>query len=50
LVLAEHLNKFSKEKLIDWICEFIEVIEKDLSYIKLNVISQARITATHFMS
>ena len=29
-------------------CEFIDIIEKDLSEIKLNIIWQTRVAATYF--
>ena len=32
------MEKYEKSKIIDWFAEFVEVIEKDLSEIKLNII------------
>lgn len=38
LILSEHLEKFKKKDLIQYIIDFVGNVEKDLSDIKLNII------------
>lgn len=45
-----HLEKFSKDLIINFIVDYITTIDKDLSEIKLNIISQTRIAATCFLN
>ncbi|KAL4495455.1 hypothetical protein ABPG73_022500 [Tetrahymena malaccensis] len=48
LITNEHLEKFQKKELIQYIIDFVGNVEKDLSDIKLNIISQARKSATFY--
>jgi actin related protein 2/3 complex subunit 4 len=45
-----HLEKFSKEGLINFIVDYVQTIDKDLSEIKLNIISQSRVAATCYLN
>lgn len=48
LITNEHLEKYKKKELIEFIVGFIGNVEKDLSDIKLNIIQQARKSITFF--
>ncbi|KAL4496399.1 hypothetical protein ABPG72_014629 [Tetrahymena utriculariae] len=48
LITNEHLEKYQKKELIQYIIDFVGNVEKDLSDIKLNIISQARKSATFY--
>ena len=49
LVTHAHLEKMWKEKLIDFIIDFMEDIDKEISAMKLAVNARARLVATEFM-
>jgi hypothetical protein len=49
LVTHAHLEKMWKDKLIDFIIDFMEDIDKEISAMKLAVNARARIVATEFM-
>ncbi|NDW60154.1 hypothetical protein G0P98_27245, partial [Yangia sp. PrR004] len=49
LVMDSHLEKYSVQGIINFIIEYVENIDKDLSDIKLNINTQARITASCFV-
>lgn len=48
LITDEHLMKFKKEELINFILEFIQGIEKEINDMKLAIINQSRIAAAFF--
>jgi actin related protein 2/3 complex subunit 4 len=48
LVTDEHLVKFKKEELINFILEFIGGIDKEINDMKLAIINQSRIAAAFF--
>jgi len=50
LITSEHLEKFDKEKIVEFIIHFVSLIEKDLSEIKLNLIAQTRMSATYMIN
>ena len=49
LVTHAHLEKMWKEKLVDFIIQFMEDIDKEISAMKLAVNARARLIATEFM-
>lgn len=49
LVTNEILEKFSSNFIIELILSLVGTLEKDLLEIKLNIITQCRISATYFM-
>ena len=49
LVTHAHLEKMWKEKLIDFIIDFMEDIDKEISAMKLAVNARSRLVATEFM-
>lgn len=49
LVTHAHLERMWKEKLIDFVIQFMEDIDKEISAMKLAVNARARIVATEFM-
>lgn len=48
LITDEHLMKFKKEELINFILEFIQGIDKEINDMKLAIINQSRIAAAFF--
>ena len=48
LVTDEHLIKFKKEEIINFILEFIQGIDKEINDMKLAIINQSRIAAAYF--
>ena len=48
LVTDEHLAKFKKEELVNFILEFIQGIDKEINDMKLAIINQTRIAAAFF--
>lgn len=49
-ITAEHLERFDKNLLIDFILEFLETMEADISEMKLNVNTQTRVAASYFVN
>ena len=49
LVTHAHLERMWKEKLVDFIIQFMEDIDKEISAMKLAVNARARLIATEFM-
>jgi len=49
LVTHSHLEKMWKDKLVDFVIDFMEDIDKEISAMKLAVNARARIVATEFM-
>ena len=49
LITNDHLEKFNKKLLIDWILYFVESITKEINDIRLDLNTQARIAATYFV-
>ena len=48
LITEEHLEKYRKEELINFMLEFIQGIDKEISEMKLAILSQARMSAGYF--
>lgn len=48
LITDEHLMRFKKEELINFILEFIQGIDKEINDMKLAIINQTRIAAAFF--
>ena len=48
LITDEHLVKFKKEEIINFILEFIQGIDKEINDMKLAIINQTRIAAAFF--
>jgi actin related protein 2/3 complex subunit 4 len=49
LITNEVLEKYNKDFVIELILDLVKTLEKDLLEIKLNINTQCRIAATHFM-
>eukprot|EP01040_Poterioochromonas_malhamensis_P001699 gene1697-1802_t len=49
LVTHTHLEKMWKHKLVDFIIQFMEDIDKEISAMKIAVNARARVVATEFM-
>ena len=50
LVTNFHLEKFEKDRIIDWLLDFIESMDKEINDIKLNINTQTRIAASWMVS
>ena len=48
LITEDHLAKYKKEDLINFILEFMQGIDKEISEMKLAIINQSRIAASFF--
>ena len=48
LVTDEHLMKYKKEEIINFILEFIQGIDKEINDMKLSIMTQTRIAAAFF--
>ena len=48
LITEDHLMKYKKEELINFILEFMQGIDKEISEMKLAIINQSRIAASYF--
>ena len=48
LITEEHLQKFKKEEMINFILEFIQGIDKEINDMKLAIITQSRLAVTYF--
>jgi actin related protein 2/3 complex subunit 4 len=48
LISDEHLQRFKKEELINFMLEFIQGIDKEISEMKLSVINHSRLAACFF--
>ena len=48
LVTDEHLQKYKKEELVNFILEFIQGIDKEINDMKLAIITQTRVAAAYF--
>ena len=48
LITEDHLQKYKKEELINFILEFIQGIDKEINDMKLAIITQSRMAATFF--
>lgn len=48
LITDEHLIKFKKEEIINFILEFIQGIDKEINDMKLAIINQTRLAAAFF--
>ena len=50
LISADHMQKYTKTELINFVLEFIQGIEKEISEMKLSVINHARVSAGFFVN
>ena len=48
LITDDHLQRYKKEELINFILEFIQGIDKEINDMKLAIISQTRVAAAFF--
>lgn len=48
LITDEHLIKYRKEEIINFILEFIQGIDKEINDMKLTIINQTRMAAAYF--
>jgi len=48
LITEDHLQKYKKEELINFILEFIQGIDKEISEMKLAIINQSRMAAGYY--
>ena len=48
LITEDHLSKYKKEELINFILEFMQGVDKEIQEMKLQVISQCRAAAAFF--
>lgn len=49
LISNTHLERYWKHKLIDFIIQFMEDIDKEISAMKIAINARARIVATEYM-
>ena len=50
LITEDHLQKYKKEELINFILEFMQGIDKEISEMKLAIINQSRIASSYFVN
>ena len=50
LISEDHLVKYHKHELVNFILEFIQGIQKEITEMKLALIQQSRIAAAHYMN
>lgn len=48
LLSADHLQRYRREELINFILEFIQGIDKEVSEMKLSVVNSCRLAACYF--
>ena len=48
LISADHMQKYTKTELINFVLEFIQGIDKEISEMKLSVINHSRLAACFF--
>mmetsp|Transcript_1022 Transcript_1022/g.630 ORF Transcript_1022/g.630 Transcript_1022/m.630 type:complete len:87 (-) Transcript_1022:31-291(-) len=48
LITDDHLAKYKKEELINFILEFIQGIDKEINDMKLAILTQSRMAASYF--
>ena len=49
LITNRHLEKFNKQMLIEWILEYVETMDQEITEIRLNLNTQTRVAATYFV-
>lgn len=49
LIESKHLERYDKYKLMSIIIDLVETIDKDLSEIKINMVTECRVASTFFM-
>ena len=49
LITDRHLEKFDKKMLIEWILEFVETMDQEITEIRLNLNTQTRTAANYFV-
>ena len=50
LVSADHLQRYRKEEIINFILEFIQGIDKEINEMKLEVVNHARVAVNFFVN
>ena len=50
LISADHMQKYTKAELINFVLEFVAGIEKEITEMKLGVINHARVSAGFFVN
>jgi actin related protein 2/3 complex subunit 4 len=50
LITHKHLEMMWKHKLIDFIIEFMETVDKEISEMKINISARARHVARQFLT
>ena len=48
LITEDHLQKYKKEELINFILEFIQGVEKEIQDMKLSIINSSRLAANYY--
>mmetsp|Transcript_21591 Transcript_21591/g.29808 ORF Transcript_21591/g.29808 Transcript_21591/m.29808 type:complete len:88 (+) Transcript_21591:297-560(+) len=48
VITEDHLQKYKKEELCNFMLEFIQGIDKEISEMKLSVVNQARMAACFY--
>ena len=48
LITDRHLQKFDKTMLIEWILEFVETMDQEITEIRLNLNTQTRTAANYY--
>lgn len=49
LITDRHLEKFDKKMLIEWILEFVETMDQEVTEMRLNLNTQTRAAAGYFV-
>lgn len=49
LISNKHLEKFNKQMLIEWILEYVETMDQEITEIRLNLNTQTRTAATYIV-
>lgn len=49
LITNRHLEKFDKKMLIEWILEYVETMDQEITEIRLNLNTQTRTAATYIV-
>jgi len=50
LITDRHLQKFDKTMLIEWILEFVETMDQEITEIRLNLNTQTRTAANYYVT
>lgn len=50
LITDRHMQKFDKTMLIEWILEFVETMDQEVTEMRLNLNTQTRTAANYFVA